>query len=69
MTVYEYFNSKLYENPQDSTLKDLSLNTPCGKACSKAIDAAHRFMQASDPSVHPVIVMAANQAVEVFWRG
>jgi hypothetical protein len=68
-TVYGFFTQQLGQQPSDATLRDLLVDTPCGEDCRKAILAAKAFKDVADRAVHDLIVRAAEETVEVFWRG
>lgn len=71
MNVKAYFKSQLGHDPQDGTLADLPLDSPCGQDCRKLIDAAKAYLDLADshPSVRDPLLESVNHAVEVCWRG
>lgn len=66
--VFDYFTARLGDMPfptgRPASLKDYPLESVCGKASVKIIDAAQAFMAVCDPSVHNDIRVAATDAVE-----
>lgn len=68
-SIYTYFEQRLKAVPEDITLNKLKADSVCGRDCLRVIDAAAEFLKVTDPSVRPIIIAAANAAVEVFWRG
>ena len=70
-TVYGHFEARLGVAPDDATLQDLLITTPCGIACCKVIDAAAAYLEIADQHVdvrEPLIESVSN-AVSVLWVG
>lgn len=67
--VYGYFVEELGEDPDDPTLLDLPLSSPCGQDCKRVIDWAKLSCQGLDPAAHRNVIRGANIAIEVLWRG
>lgn len=67
MNVYEYFEQELQAPPDPlsdpDSLKELSIDDPCGLDCKKVIDAAKKLLEVSDPAAHDEIRNAALAAV------
>ena len=74
--VYDYFYEKFGQHPSDKTLKDLPCDSPCGKDCVGAIDAAssllihvHAANGDSDPDFDQAVITKADDVVQTYWRG
>lgn len=70
-TVYEHFHTAFGVWPNDQSLKDLSVDTVCGKDCRAVIDAAAKILEMVGDlrDVQVPLLEATNAAVEVLWRG
>jgi len=76
MTVYEYFTWKFGCEPEDETLKDLDVRSPCGGACVKAIDAGAALIEQVEsafgkdrlPYEQSIREISA-EVVSCLWRG
>lgn len=71
--IYAYYAFQLGVCPEDETLRELPVDSPCGEDCKKAIDAAEELlthMGAAGCSEHRAAVLAAVfEIVEIYWRG
>jgi len=72
-TIFDYFSRVLGEVPQDATLRELPVASPCGDDCSRAINAAAVLIGASEMAVGPKhrdqLLAIAAETVRVFWHG
>jgi hypothetical protein len=70
-TVFDYFTEKLGVEPDETTLNELGMDTPCGKDCVKSIDMFAVLLAHVDPhrSVTEPLIQSANSQVEVLWIG
>lgn len=75
-TIYHYFRNLLARAPRDRSLRKLPCDSPCGKECVAAIDAARALVEAigcasgeSHAHLKRNVIEAAEHAVEIFWRG
>ena len=75
MNVAAYFQRMLAAESKDATLVDLPTNTPCGKQCAEAIDAAaalikHIHSALGTETIESAWVIEATDVVcRVYWRG
>jgi hypothetical protein len=69
MSIYEHFTNRLGREPEDVTLMDLPVASPCGRDCRRVIDAALPLIKAADTSIEEEIVSVVEHAVSVYWRG
>jgi hypothetical protein len=71
MNVYQYFTVALGQEPNEQTLQDLGIDTPCGQECVKVIEAAKAYVEVADP--HDMVVTplldSVNAAIEILWIG
>jgi len=69
--VYDYFTRAFGVEPQDTSLRELPVGSPCGADCKRVIDAASLYLQIADThlEVKQPLVKSVNAAVEIFWRG
>ena len=72
--VRDYFALKFGANPQDDTLMDLPITSPCGQDCVKVIDAAadltaHVNATLGETAVEDHLVELARRIVGVYRRG
>jgi hypothetical protein len=69
--VWEYFNEILGEPPHDS-LKDLPLDSTCGRDCRVAIDttaALRTVADRADLDLAEGLIETCNEICLIFWRG
>jgi hypothetical protein len=69
MSIYEHFTNRLGREPEDESLMELPVVSPCGRDCRRVIDAAVPLIKAVDVSVEEEILSAVEHAVSVYWRG
>ena len=75
MNVFDYYVTKLGVKPNDPSLYDLPLNSPCGRDCKGVIDAAKRFLTyasnayGSKSHIREQTLKNTFDIVEVFLRG
>ena len=67
-SVFEYFRDQLHREPADETLRELPLESPCGRDCKQAIDEAALQLRKPEPDTDAIVRNASDQ-VEIFWRG
>jgi hypothetical protein len=70
--VFDTFTNAFGVNPNDDTLAELLIDTPCGKACAGAIEAAKGFeaiAAKASPEAVNFLLDALNVTIETFWRG
>jgi hypothetical protein len=68
-TIFQYFADKLGAEPEEQSLKDLPIDSPCGEGCKAVIDAAAGLLAVSDRGAHDDIRAAAEIAVNIYWVG
>lgn len=74
MDVYHYFRATLGRWPNDHALKDLSVDSDCGRNCKAAIDAAYAFynhvrVASNDDPTERVAVIAMTDRVVAAYLG
>lgn len=68
-SVYDYFEMMLGCQPDEDSLKELPINSPCGLDCVKAINAVKTLQEIIDRSQMDSLMSIANDTVETFWIG
>ena len=68
-SVYDYFEMLMGQTPDEDSLKELPINSPCGLDCVKVINAAKIFLEAADISCTNKIISICNEAIETYWIG
>lgn len=63
-----YFDAKKILD-EDTSLRELPVDSVCGRDCKKVVDAGMALMEASDPGAYDEIAKAIFSAVEIYWRG
>lgn len=71
MNIYDYFVAQLKLPPDDTSLRDLPVDSPCGHDCKVVIDKAVEFLAVCDPhdTIRDLTAQAASEAVGIYWRG
>lgn len=79
MMIYQYFIERLGQMPEDGTLADLPIDTPCGEDCKRAIDRARAMIESVADAfgttddfaleANREIISIAQEIVTTFWRG
>lgn len=69
MSIYDYFTQRLGATPDDESLRELPMVSPCGRDCARVIGAAATLLKAADVAVEDEIRAVAEHAVTVYWRG
>lgn len=69
--IFEYFTSTMGFAPEDESLRDLPVESVCGRDCKRAIDAGAALMAAVDrhPDVVADVRSAVERSVSIFWVG
>jgi len=69
--IWYYFRNKLDADPQDETLRDLPINSGCGRDCKRIIDAYAKLKAKIDPHPHCVdpLVESARACISIYWHG
>lgn len=71
-TIYEYFTNAFGWEPEDETLRELPVDSPCGADCKNAIDTGVAFAKHTKqayPETVDAVAQLAYETVEVYWRG
>lgn len=72
MSIYELFQSILGQASEDQTLRELPVDSECGRDCAKAIFAARALLdhvEASGAPRLPDVIEAVDHIVQIYWRG
>lgn len=71
MNIFDYFTSQLGQSPNDDTLRNLPVDSECGRTCKRSIDAAAVLLSVSDPhpEVRGPIIEGTEMTVSIFWNG
>jgi hypothetical protein len=75
ISVFDYFKQKLAIAPDDATLRDLWLGSPCGLDCKGIIDATSQWIHYAtmargiDDVTRDKMIACCEETVETFWRG
>ena len=75
MSVYDYFQKMLGCAPRDESLRELPMDSNCGRDCEKVIASAAIMLEGArvagttGAGVRATVLSLVNDTVEVFWRG
>lgn len=67
--VFAFFHYTFGVEPEDQTLKNLPLDSTCGRDCWKVILAGYALVNVSDSAVRDEIMQTIESAIAVYWRG
>jgi hypothetical protein len=71
--VHDYFEDQFGHSPADTSLRDLPLDSSCGKDCGKAIDAGVALREHAREAVggefDRQIADITERIVTIYWRG
>lgn len=68
--VYDYFLAKLGRESEDETLRELDIESPCGRDCVGMIDwTADVLTRATHDWQRDHAIESCDEACQVYWRG
>jgi len=67
--IYDYFTLTFGQEPEEKSLKELPVTSPCGLDCKKLIDRGALVNETIDRCCRKDLLNLIEQGVNVFWIG
>lgn len=69
LNVFQYYVLRLGKRPEDNTLRQLPVNSPCGLECAQVIALAVCMKSVIDPLCWDELHVVTQHAISIKWRG